>query len=135
MNSVRKYGYSDETIRNINATLRKLIHLCYRKKLVATNILEYADNIRTKTKSSYRIIPKEEFDAIINYLKTHKSVRSGVNNYPKYVLMFSLLYYTGIRLGELFSFTNMMILNFFLTFKKGEEPEDMIFWIFQVRKT
>jgi len=53
---------------------------------VATNILEYADNIRTKTKSSYRIIPKEEFDAIINYLKTHKSVRSGVNNYPKYVL-------------------------------------------------
>ncbi len=32
MNSVRKYGYSDETIRNINATLRKLIHLCYRKK-------------------------------------------------------------------------------------------------------
>lgn len=126
MNSVRKYGYSDETIRNINATLRKLIHLCYRKKLVATNILEYADNIRTKTKSSYRIIPKEEFDAIINYLKTHKSVRSGVNNYPKYVLMFSLLYYTGIRLGECLAL-QYDDFEFFSYFKKGEEPEDMIF--------
>ena len=101
---------------------------------MATNILEYADNIRTKTKSSYRIIPKEEFDAIINYLKTHKSVRSGVNNYPKYVLMFSLLYYTGIRLGECLAL-QYDYFEFFSYFKKGEEPEDMIFWIFQVRKT
>ena len=126
MNKVRKYGYSDETIRNVNATFRKLIHLCYRKKLVATNILEYADNIRTKSKSSYRIIPKEEFDSIINYLKTHKSVRLGINNYPKYVLMFSLLYYTGIRLGECLAL-QYYDFEFFSHYKKDEEPEDIVF--------
>lgn len=38
MNAVRKHGYSDETIRNINATFRKLINLCYRKGLTSTNI-------------------------------------------------------------------------------------------------
>lgn len=125
MNNVRKYGYSDETIRNVNAALRKLIHLCYRKNLVSTNILEYADNIRTKNKSSYRVIPKEEFIAITNYFKTHRSARPEVNNYPKYRFMFFLLYYTGIRLGECLAL-QYDDFEFFSHFKKGEEPEDKI---------
>ena len=126
MKKVRQYGYSDETIRNINATFRKLIHLCCNKRLVSTNILEHADNIRTKNKISYRIIPEKEFIAISNYFKTHRSVRSEVNNYPKYRFMFSLLYYTGIRLGECLAL-QYDDFEFFSHFKEGEEPQDKIF--------
>lgn len=32
MNDVKKHGYSGETVHNINATFRKLIQLCYKKK-------------------------------------------------------------------------------------------------------
>lgn len=35
MSDVRKHGYSEETIYNINATFRKLIRLCYKKKLIS----------------------------------------------------------------------------------------------------
>ncbi len=123
MNAVRKHGYSDETIRNINATFRKLIHLCYSKGLTSTNILESADNIRTKKKSDYRVIPKEHFNEIDKYFQTHRFIRQGTNNYPKYRFMFSLLYYTGIRLGECLAL-QYDDFEFFSHFKKGEEPKD-----------
>jgi len=125
MNAVRKHGYSNETIRNINATFRKLIHLCYQKGVTSTNILESADNIRTKPKDDYRVIPEEDFLALQLYFKTHKFFRSGVNNYPKYRFMFFLLYYTGIRLGECLAL-QYDDFEFFSNFKKGEEPEDKI---------
>ncbi len=119
MNAVRKHGYSDETIRNINATFRKLIHLCYQKGLTSTNILESADNIRTKPKDDYRVIPEEDFLALQLYFKTRKFFRFGVNNYPKYRFMFFLLYYTGIRLGECLAL-QYDDFEFFSNFKKGE---------------
>ncbi len=125
MQDVRKSGYSDETIYSINATFRKLIHLCYQKKEIAKNILESADNIRAKPKDDYRIITKEEFDIITDYFKTHHSGRPGVNNYPKYRFMFFLLYYTGIRLGECLALQYDDFENF-TYFKKGKEPEDKI---------
>lgn len=125
MTNVRKHGYSDETIRNINATFRKLIHLCYKKKLVTTNILEHADNIRTKNKNNYRVISEEEFRAITYYFKTHRYVRKGVNNYQKYRFLFSLLYFTGIRLGECLAL-QYDDFEFFSHFRKGEEPKDKI---------
>ena len=122
MSDVRKHGYSEETIYNINATFRKLIRLCYKKKLITTNILEFADNIRTKDKEDYRVIPQEEFDKINNYFKTHSFVRLGVNNYPKYRFMFSLLYYTGIRLGECLALQYDDFEDFSY-FKKGTKPK------------
>lgn len=125
MNAVRKHGYSDETIRNINATFRKLIHLCYQKNLVATNILASAENIRTKNKDDYRVIPEEDFLALQLYFKNHKFFRSGVNNYPKYRFMFFLLYHTGIRLGECLAL-QYDDFKFFSNFKKGKEPEDKV---------
>lgn len=97
---VRQHGYADETIRSINATFRKLINLAYKKKLISTNILDFADNIRTKAKEDYRVIEKEEFDEIDKYFKNNQFWRLGVNNYPKYRLLFNILYYTGVRLGE-----------------------------------
>ncbi len=129
MNAVRKYGYSDETIRNINATFRKLIHLCYQKGLTSTNILESADNIRIKPKDDYRVIPEEDFLALQLYFKNHKFFRSEVNNYPKYRFMFFLLYYTGIRLGECLA-CSMMILNSFPISKKVKNQKTKSFLIF-----
>lgn len=102
---VRSHGYSDETIRSINATFRKLINLCYKRKLISENILNYADNIRTRSKEDYRIISKEEFDEIDNYLKNNSFYRLGVNCYPKYRLLVNILYYTGIRVGECLALT------------------------------
>lgn len=34
INNVKKYLYSEKNIHNINATFRKLIQLCYKKKLL-----------------------------------------------------------------------------------------------------
>lgn len=125
MTDVREHGYSDETIHSINATLRKLIHLCYKKKLLSANILASADNIRTKNKDSYRIIPEEDFFLITNYLKTHRPPRQSANNYPKYRFLFVLLYYTGIRLGECLAL-QYDDFEFFSNYKKGSEPEDKL---------
>ena len=79
MTDVREHGYSDETIRSINATFRKLINLCHKKKFLAVNILESADNIRTKKKDGYRVIPEEDFFLITGYLKTHRPPQRSVN--------------------------------------------------------
>ena len=132
MNDAKKHGYSEETIHNINATFRKLIRLCYKKKIVTTNILEFADNIRTKEKDDYRIIPKEDFDAIIKFLKRPKPVQSKVYHYPKYRFLFSLLYYTGIRIGECLA---LQYDDFeeFSYFTKGETPKDKFLMNFPSR--
>ena len=102
---IRKYGYSEETIHSINATFRKMINLAYKKKLIKENILNYADNIKTKKKEDYKTISKEEFYEIDKYFKENDFWRMGVNNYPKYRLMFNILYYTGLRIGECIALT------------------------------
>ena len=101
----REHGYSEETLKSLNATFRKLINLCYRKKLVNENILNHSKNIKTGNKDDYRLIPKEDFDLIDNYLKNNKFVRLGVNNYPLHRLLFNILYYTGARIGEVLALT------------------------------
>ena len=85
--------------------------------MITTNILEFADNIRTKEKDNYRIIPKEDFVAITKYFKRRKPVQSKVYHYPKYRFLFSLLYYTESGLENALH-CNMMILRNFRIFKK-----------------
>lgn len=102
---IRKHGYADETLSSINATFRKMINLAYKKKLINDNVLNYADNMRTKQKEDYRVISKEEFDEIDKYFKENEFWRLGVNNYPKYRLLFNLLYYCGLRIGECIALT------------------------------
>ncbi len=102
---IRKHGYSEETIHSINATFRKMINLAYKKKLIKENILNYADNIKTKKKEDYKTISKESFDEMDKYFKENESWRLGVNNYPKFRLMFNILYYTGLRIGECIALT------------------------------
>lgn len=101
----RAYGYADETLRSINASLRKMINLAHKKKLINTNVLDYADNIRTRQKSEYRTISKDEFDIIDKYFVENKFVRRGKDIYKSYRLLVNILYYTGIRIGECLALT------------------------------
>ena len=116
----RQHGYSDETLRSINATFRKLINLCYRKRLINDNILDHSKNIKTKKKEDYRLIPKDDFDLIDNYFKNNSFVRLGVDNYPIYRLLFNILYYTGARIGEVLALTYGDFEEF-TYYKKGED--------------
>ena len=102
---IRKHKYSDETLRSLNATMRKLINLCYKKRLINENILSYVDNMRTQTKDDYKIMTKAEFDKLDDYFATHSFKRLGVDNYPLYRLIINVLYYCGIRCGELLALT------------------------------
>ncbi len=102
---IRKHNYSQETLRSINATFRKLLNLCYKKRLIHENILSYVDNMRTQTKDDYVLVNKDDFDKLDEYFATHEFKRLGVNNYPLYRLIVNLLYYTGIRIGELLALT------------------------------
>lgn len=102
---IRKHGYADETLYSINATFRKMINLAHKKRLINDNVLNYADNMRTKQKEDYRVVSKEEFDEIDKYFKENEFWRLGVNNYPKYRLLFNLLYYCGLRIGECIALT------------------------------
>ena len=102
---IRKDGYADETLYSINATFRKMINLAHKKRLINDNVLNYADNMRTKQKEDYRVVSKEEFDEIDKYFKENEFWRLGVNNYPKYRLLFNLLYYCGLRIGECIALT------------------------------
>lgn len=101
----RTYGYSDETLHSINATFRKLINLAFKKKLIKENILLSADNIRTTQKSEYRLITHDEFLLLDKYFKEHSFVRRGVDCYPLYRFLNSLLYYSGLRIGEALALT------------------------------
>lgn len=121
---VREHNYADETLRSINATFRKLINLCYKKKLIKENVLSYADNMRTKQKEDYRIISIEEYDEIDKYFKNNSFWRLGINNYPKYRLLFSLLFYTGLRIGECIALTYADFEDF--TYYKKTEDKPLI---------
>ena len=69
---MREHSYSDETLRLLNSTFRKMINLAYKKKLIKENFLDYADNMKTKRKEDYTVISKEEFDLLDNYFKNNE---------------------------------------------------------------
>lgn len=102
---IKSHGYADETLHSMNATFRKLINLCYKKKLIKENILDYSDNLRTKKKEEYRLVEHEEFMQLQSYFRDNKFIRLGINNYPIYRFLVYLLYYTGMRIGEALALT------------------------------
>ncbi|MCI8527092.1 MAG: site-specific integrase [Oscillospiraceae bacterium] len=119
---IRKHGYADETLYSINATFRKMINLAYKKRLIKENVLNYADNMKTKQKEDYKVVSKEEFDEIDKYFKENEFWRLGVNNYPKYRLLFNLLYYCGLRIGECIALTYADFEEFSYYKKSDEKP-------------
>ena len=91
--------YKDETIKTLNATFRKLINLAYKKRLVLENPLARADNVKAKKTDKIRIITPEEWRKIDLYF-----CEKGAPNL-RCRLLFNLLYYTGIRIGECLALT------------------------------
>lgn len=96
----REYGYSEETIYNINACLRKLIKVAHKNRYLKENPIDYWDNPGIKTGIRSNVISYEEFRAIVKYFEEHEFIRLGENHYPKYVLLVNILYWTGMRIGE-----------------------------------
>lgn len=119
---MREHNYSDETLRLLNSTFRKMINLAYKKKLIKENFLFYADNLKTKRKEDYTVISKEEFDLLDNYFKDNEYWRLGENKYPKFRLMFNILYYCGLRIGECLALTYNDFEEFSYYRKTEEKP-------------
>ena len=96
----RAYGYSEETLHNINACLRKLVKLAYRNRLIKENPFDYCDNARIKPKTIKTLITYEEYLKLDKYFAENSFIRLGKDCYPKYRLLLRLLYWTGMRIGE-----------------------------------
>lgn len=115
----REHGYAEETLHSINSTFRKLINLTYKRKLINDNILHTSDNVRTgrKKPETYRLISLEDFNKLDEYFKNNKFIRLGKDTYFKYRLLINLLYYTGMRIGEVLALNY----NDFVTLKGAED--------------
>ncbi len=96
----RAYGYSEETVYNINACLRKLVKLAYRNHHLSENPFTYCDNARIHPKTVREVISYKEYLKLDEYFSEHSFYRLGKDCYPNYRLLLQLLYWTGMRIGE-----------------------------------
>ena len=96
----REYGYAEETIWNINACLRKLINLAYKNRYLKENPVAFWDSPRINPKTERNVIPYEDYDKLEQYFTGNEFWRLGENHYPLYRFMVQLLYWTGMRIGE-----------------------------------
>ena len=100
ISNCRAYGYSEETLYNINACLRKLVKLAYKNHLIKENPFDYCDNARFKPKAIKTVITYDEYLKLDQYFAENSFIRLGEDCYPKYRLLLRLLYWTGMRIGE-----------------------------------
>lgn len=91
--------YSDETIKTLNATFRKLINLAYKKRLIKEHPLARADNMKTKKTEKVRVITVQEWKKLDEYFSGGNSRDTTLR------FMLHILYYTGIRIGECLALT------------------------------
>ena len=117
----RKYGYSEETIYNINGCLRKLIRIAYKNRYIDENPIDYWDSPRIDSRAERYVISYSDFRKLDEYFKDNHFTRLGENHYPKYRFLFNLLYYTGMRIGEAIA----LRYNDFIT-ARGKIGEDAI---------
>lgn len=101
----RAYGYSEETVYNINACLRKLVKLAYRNHQLKENPFDYCDNARFKPKIIKTVITYDEYLKLDQYFAENSFIRLGKDCYPKYRFLLRLLYWTGMRIGEIIALT------------------------------
>ena len=87
-------------MHNINACLRKLVKLAYRNHLIKENPFDYCDNVRFKLNSVKAVIAYEEYLKLDRYFAENSFIRLGEDCYPKYRLLLRILYWTGMRIGE-----------------------------------
>ena len=93
----RSHGYSEETIRDVNTTLRKFLNLAERKKLVCDSMLRHCDRVKIGRRKEYRVVEPEEMQLLDDTLQTCFKERHRQ--------LINLLYYTGVRIGEALALT------------------------------
>ena len=81
--------YKPRTIKNINSYIKMLFNWCVRYKGLATNPFNMVDRLKLETDKRMDVITIAEFNQIIEKIK---------NDDMK--LIFKLLFWTGLRLGE-----------------------------------
>ena len=81
--------YKGSSIRTINAYVKMLFTWCVRYKNLASNPFDMVDRLKLETKKRMDIITVDEFNQIVEQ----------VNN-PDMKLMFKLLFWTELRIGE-----------------------------------
>ena len=96
----RLYGYSEETIHNINACLRKFVKLAYKNHKLKKNPFDYCDNVRIRTNTVKEVVSYTEYLLLDQYFAENSFYRLGKDCYPKHRFMLRLLYWTGMRIGE-----------------------------------
>lgn len=101
----REYGYSEETVWNINACIRKLINLAYKNRYIAENPITFWDSPHINQGTKRYVIAYEDFERLSNYFYKSKYMKLGDNPYPKYYFLVNLLYFTGVRIGEAIALT------------------------------
>ena len=96
----REYGYSEDTLYNINSCLRKIIHLAYKNRYIAEDPTVFWDNPRIDPGAKRNVISKDEFVKMDHFFLQNDFYRLGVSHYPTYRFLVNVLYYSGIRIGE-----------------------------------
>ena len=81
--------YKSSTIKNINTNMKMLFNWCVRYKGLAINPFNMVDRLKLEVSKRMSIITVSEFNQIVEQ----------VNN-PDMKLMFKLLFWTGLRIGE-----------------------------------
>ncbi|WP_338956848.1 site-specific integrase [Fusobacterium nucleatum] len=81
--------YKSSTIKNINTQIKMLFTWCVRYKGLTNNPFNMVDRLKLETKKRMDIITVDEFNKIIEQVDK-----------PDMKLMFKILFWTGLRLGE-----------------------------------
>ena len=105
LNKCRADKYAEESLHSFNATFRKLINTAYAKGYISHNILTGQKNFRTDSKKEYRLVTADEYRVLDQYFAAGGFVRNGVDNFKEYRLLFAILYFTGLRIGEALALT------------------------------
>ncbi len=95
--NLRESRYSLETIYDLNATLRKLLALAERKKLIRNNPARMVENFSIQSFREVQLISRGDFRKIREYFSERGE--------REFEFLFILLYYTGIRIGEALALT------------------------------
>lgn len=92
INQCREYGYSEDTIHNINSCLRKLIKIAYQNRYIKENPLDYWDTPRINPGAKREIITTEEFRLMDQCMADSSFVRCGADSYLLYRFMLNILF-------------------------------------------
>ena len=105
--ALRESGKKESTVSNYVACLKKLMRYAYRRGFIRSDIFDQitgCNQARGETKSkdglSSRLITREEFLLLDQCLQGRGRKHMGVDNHMTFRLLFHLLYYSGLRIGE-----------------------------------